>query len=55
VRRRIAAEGTQAFNFTKPAGFNFCAGQSLKMAMRPMLEDMGVADDAMRYEELYGY
>ena len=35
--------------------YYFAGPPAMTMAMQKMLEDIGVTDDAMRYEEFYGY
>lgn len=41
-------------DITRPM-YYFAGPPPMTMAMRKMLEDIEVADDAMRYEEFYGY
>ena len=59
VRRQTVAEGTMAFYFSKPLQFRHQAGQSvlvkLSNPMRQMLEGMSIGEQAMRYEDFYGY
>jgi len=59
------AEGTLAFRFAKPGGFEFKAGQAIRLelidppamveAMQQTLGGAGIAAEKIRMEEFYGY
>ena len=52
ISKEMIAEGTMAFQFKKPTGFQLTAGpQLIVYAMRNLLNSAGISNDDIKFEE----